>query len=378
MPAVLLLLRRQSHPSAATSLPPGPPGWPIFGNMFELGPEPHKTIAGLKKAYGPVVSLRIGSIQTVALLDARSATELFKKHDAGFSERAITDVMRATGFERASISLSPYGPYWRTMKRIMTVDLLTQGRIGKTGPVRRRCVDDMLRWIEREAGPGRPVHVAKLVFLALFNMIGNLVLSRDLAGPETDEASEFFEALLEAIELSAQPNVVDAFPWLWWADPQGLKRKAKRGFKKMLGIVGGLVAERLRERSSMGVEGKRDFLQVLLEHRRNGEGEMGQISDHNINVIVLELFMAGTETTSSTLEWAMVELLKHPQAMTKVRDELRAVVGNKGDKFEERHVDSLPYLQAVVKETMRLHPVVPLLIPRRAVQETVFMGHRIP
>ncbi|CAA0816194.1 cytochrome P450- family 76- subfamily G-polypeptide 1 [Striga hermonthica] len=379
MPAVFLLLHRRSHSSAAARLPPGPPGWPLFGNMFDLGPEPHKTIAGLKKAYGPIISLRIGSIKAVALLDAQSASELFKKHDAGFAERAITDVIRATGFDRASISLSPYGPYWRMMKRIVTVDLLSQRRIDEMGPVRRRCVDDMLRWIGREAGPRRPVHVAKFVFVALFNMIGNLVLSRDLAGLESDMASDFFEAMLEAIEWSGQPNVVDAFPWLWWADPQGLRRNVKRGLKKTLRIVGDFVAERLRERQSTGVEGiKRDFLEVLLEHQRNEDGEMGTISDHDINIIVLELFIAGTETTSSTIEWAMVELLKHPQAMTKVRDELRAVVGNKGDKFEEQHVDSLPYLQAVVKETLRLHPVVPLLVPRRAAQETIFMGHRIP
>lgn len=89
------------------------------------------------------------------------------------------------------------------------------------------------------------------------------------------------------------------------------------------------------------------------------------------------MFLAGSETTSSSTEWAMVELLSHPAAMTAVRDELARVVGE-GNKFEEAHIDNLPYLQAVMKETLRLHPPIPFLVPRRAIREVEFMGYRIP
>lgn len=90
-----------------------------------------------------------------------------------------------------------------------------------------------------------------------------------------------------------------------------------------------------------------------------------------------EMFLAGSETTSSTIEWAMTELLRHPECMAKVKAELRRVVGEEG-KLEERHIDALPYLQNVVKETFRLHPPIPFLVPRKAVKDTHFMGYHIP
>lgn len=89
------------------------------------------------------------------------------------------------------------------------------------------------------------------------------------------------------------------------------------------------------------------------------------------------MFFGGSETTSTTIEWAMAELLRHPKAMEKVKEELNVVIGENRD-VEEIDIDNLPYLQAVIKETSRLHPVVPLLIPRNTIQDTNFMGYHIP
>ncbi|KAG6416873.1 hypothetical protein SASPL_124314 [Salvia splendens] len=137
-PAVLLFRRRHQSGSSASWLPPGPPGWPVFGNMFDLGQMPHKTIAGLRSAYGPVVWLRIGSINTMVVQTAEAAAVLFKSHDASFAERKIIEVIGAHGFDRAALSLAPYGPYWRAMKRMMTAEMLGQRRIGETEAIRRR------------------------------------------------------------------------------------------------------------------------------------------------------------------------------------------------------------------------------------------------
>ncbi|KAL7087207.1 hypothetical protein ACP275_13G053400 [Erythranthe tilingii] len=371
----VLCHRHYSTPKA--NLPPGPRGWPVFGNMFQLGSMPHKTIAGLKSHYGPVVWLRIGSINTMALLTARAAAELFKNHDASFAERTITDVMTSHNFHKAALSLSPYGPYWRSMKRMMTVEMLVHKRIVETEPIRRRCISNMVQWIQNESSSsgGRGVHVARFVFLASFNMLGNLMLSRDLVSPESEEGSEFFAAMIDMMEWSGHPNIGDLFPWMKWMDPQGLRRNAERGMGKILKIVGGFV----EERQSNGGTNNKDFLEVLLKYEGDGGkiDDQRQISDHDFNIIIMEVFLAGSETTSSTTEWAMVELLSHPEAMNKAKVELDEVVG-KGNTFEESHIDKLPYLQAVLKETLRLHPPIPFLVPRRAIQETDFMGYRIP
>ncbi|KAL0306837.1 UNVERIFIED_CONTAM: cytochrome [Sesamum radiatum] len=274
-PVLVLFCRRWF--STSDGLPPGPPGWPVFGNMFDLGSMPHKTIAGLKKDYGPVVWLRIGSINTVALLTAEAAAELFKNHDANFAERTITEVMKVHDFHKTALSLSPYGSYWRVMKRIMTVEMLVQKRIKETELIRRRCIGDMVEWISKEAdvaagGESGRIHVARFVFLASFNMLGNLVLSRDLVSPESVEGSEFFAAMIELMQWSGHPNIVDLFPWLRWLDPQGLRRNAERGMARTLNIVGRFVAERLKERQ-LGGGARKDFLEVLLECEGNGNDD---------------------------------------------------------------------------------------------------------
>ncbi|XP_022862414.1 cytochrome P450 76A2-like [Olea europaea var. sylvestris] len=376
--APALVLLRQRMKSKSMRLPPGPPGWPVFGNMFQLGAMPHKTIANLRKEYGPVVWFRIGSINTMAVLTAKAATELFKNHDITFVERTITEVMKSNGFNKAALSLAPYGAYWRVMKRIMTVEMLVNKRINETVSIRQRCINDMIQWIEKESDSAKEsggIHLARFVFLASFNMLGNLMLSRDLVDPQSEEGSEFFTAMMGLMEWSGHPNIVDLFPWLKWLDPQGLKRKMDRDQGITLKVVAGFVAERLKERQD-GKE-KKDYLEVLLQFEGNGKDEPEKISNHALNIIIMEVFLAGSETTSSTIEWVMVELLSHPETMIKVKNELAEVIG-KNNKFEEKYIENLPYLQAVVKETLRLHPPIPFLVPRKATQDTDFMGYHIP
>ncbi|KAK7337172.1 hypothetical protein VNO77_17734 [Canavalia gladiata] len=159
-------LRRQITPSKRR-LPPGPPGWPVFGNMFQVEDMPHRTLTDLRNKYGPVVWLQIGSINTMAILSAKAATVFFKNHDHTFADRTITETMRVHNYDKSSLALAPYGSYWRLMRRLVTVDMLVAKRINETAPVRRKCVNDMVSWLGKEARElkeGHGVHVARFVF----------------------------------------------------------------------------------------------------------------------------------------------------------------------------------------------------------------------
>ncbi|KAA8518636.1 hypothetical protein F0562_016110 [Nyssa sinensis] len=374
-----LLLHRRWQKSRSYRLPPGPAGWPVFGNMLDLGTMPHKTLAGLKQYYGPVVWLKLGSLNTMVILTAKAATELFKNHDLSFAERTVTYLMQSHDYNKGSLALAPYGTYWRVLRRICTVEMLVNKRINETVSIRRKCVDDMLLWIQKEANSGakeRAIHLARFVFLASFNMLGNLMLSRDLVDPDSKEGSEFFSAMMGLMEWTGHPNIADLFPWLRRLDFQGLRKKMDRDLGKALMIASGFVKERIKERQEGG-ERKKDFLDVLLEFEGNGKDEPSKLSEQDINIFILEIFLAGSETTSSTIEWAMTELLCNPKSMIKVKAELAKVVGPK-KKFEESDIDNAHYLLAVVKETLRLHPPIPFLVPRKAIQETNFLGYHIP
>ncbi|KAL2502665.1 Cytochrome [Forsythia ovata] len=360
-------------------LPPGPPGWPLFGHIFNLGTIPHRTIAGLKQKYGPIVWLKIGTVNTMVIQSADIASEFFKNHDLSFIDRNITDTMRSMNYHKGSLALAPYGVYWRVMRRLCTVEMFVNKRINETESVRRKCIDNMLLWIEKEAnsveGRRNGIQVARYIFLALFNIIGNLMLSQDLVDPESKEASDFFNAMKGVMEWSGHPNISDLFTSLRWLDLQGLRRKMDRDMGKAVDIASKFVKERIEERKAAGQE-RKDFLDVLLEFE-GSNNEPAKLSELEINIFVLEIFFGGSETSSTSIEWALTELLRNPKTMIRLKNEISSIVGS-NRKFEESDIDKLPYLQAVIKETLRLHPPLPFLLPRKAIQDTNFMGYLIP
>ncbi|XP_024922629.3 cytochrome P450 76A2-like [Ziziphus jujuba] len=378
-PLVILLLHRRRKTSGNGRLPPGPPGWPILGNLFDLGSEPHKTLAQLRHKYGQVIWLRLGVRNTMVILSAKSAAEFFKNHDLSFAERTVTENSRVHDYHKSSLALAPYGTFWRVLRRLMTVEMLVTKRINDSASVRRKCVDDMLFWIEDEASKLREsegVHVARFVFLMTFNLLGNLMLSKDLLDPKSNKGSEFFKAMTSLMEWNGHANLADFFPCLRRLDPQGLRKNMERDLGKALEIASKFIEERINERESRK-EKRKDFLEVLLEFEGNGKDEPDRISGRDLNIFVLEIFLAGSETTSSAVEWALTELLCNPESMNKAKAELAQVV-RPDRKVEESDIENLPYLQAVVKETLRLHPTIPFLIPRKAMRDTNFMGYFIP
>ncbi|CAN4118864.1 unnamed protein product [Withania somnifera] len=337
-------------------------------------------MACLKQKYGPVLWLKLGtSTNIMAVQTAQAAAELFKNHDTSFADRPWVDVNSAHSYCQGSPSLARYGPFWRFQRRICTVELFVHKRIIETVPVRRKCVDNMLKWIEKAANSaekGSGIEVTRFVFLASFNMLGNLILSKDLADPESVEALEFFNAMKGVMEWSGRTNISDIFPFLRKFDLQSLRKKMTRDMGKAMEIASIFLKEREEERKK-GAEKRKDFLDVLLDFEGTGKDEPAKLSEHEIKVFILEIFLAGSETTSSTVEWALTELLRHPETMDKVKTEISKVIGP-NRKFEESDIDNLPYMQAVIKESLRLHPPLPFLIPRETIHDTKFMGYDVP
>ncbi|KAK2987910.1 hypothetical protein RJ640_003177 [Escallonia rubra] len=379
---LLLLQRTKNRHGSAKPRPPGPPGWPVVGNMFDFGAMPHETLYKLRSEYGPVVWLKLGSVNTMVIQSPKAAAELFKNHDLPFSDRKVPDALTALGYNQGSLALGNYGEYWRILRRICSAELLVTKRISDAAAQRKKCTDKMISWIEEDAASSRArgesgeVQVAHFLFLMAFNVVGNLMLSRDVLDMHSEEGFEFFTAMDKFMEWAGKPNVADFLPFLRWLDPLRIKRNMMRDMGLAMRIASRFVMERIQENQS-GRKEKRDFLDALLNYKGDGKEGPDKISKKNVNIIILEMFFAGSETTSSTIEWAMAELLRAPNLMKKVKEELGEVVGQCRD-VEETDINKLPYLQAVVKETLRLHPAIPLLIPRNTMQDTNYMGYHIP
>ncbi|KAF9593488.1 hypothetical protein IFM89_023537 [Coptis chinensis] len=379
--AVMLLLLATIMKKArigANQLPPGPPGWPVFGNMFELGAMPHVSLSSLGRKYGPVFWLRLGTVNTTVVSSAEAAMEMFKNHDLNFSGRNVNEAMRACSYNQGSMVFGQHGPYWRMLRRICTTELFTNNRINETEHIRKKCIDNMLRWMWDESQKKGSIELARFVSHMSVNVIGNVMLSEDLVDPQSKKGDEFFKSISRIIESIGKPNVADFFPFLQWLDPQRIKKNMTRDMGNALDFACRFVKQRILDRQNKKKSTKADFLNVMLDFEGNQkDGEPADISEKNINIMILELFGASTESTTGTIEWAMTELLRNPGVMRKVQEELDQVVGQ-NKCIEESNIGDLHYLKAVLKETLRLHPPAPLLVPHRAMEDTKFMSYSIP
>lgn len=364
--------------SISKKLPPGPPGWPVLGNLFDLSAKPHQSLAVLSRTYGPVMWIRFGTINTMVVSSAQAAMEFFKNHDLTFAGRTTNEANRVHRFNQGSMVFAQHGPYWRMLRRICTAELFSNSRINDTECLRRNCIDTMLSWLSDAAQEKRSVEIAQIVSFMMFNVTSNLLLSKDLVDPQSHHGADFFASLHRGFEWTAKGNLADLFPSLRWLDPQRVKKHTKRDMGRVLDFASSFVQERIEERKNGRVNRRRDFLDVMLDFEGSvKDGEPAKFSLENISILILELFATSTDTTTRTVEWAMTELLRDPTIMRKVQAELDEVVG-RNKKVEEGDIGKLPYLQAVVKETLRLHPPAPVLIPRRAGEDTEFMGYSIP
>ncbi|KAF9680182.1 hypothetical protein SADUNF_Sadunf06G0094600 [Salix dunnii] len=341
MPVALFLLLKQRKSRVDTKKhPPGPPAWPIFGNIFDLGAIPHHTFYKLKEKYGPVIWLKLGYTNTLVIQSAETAAELFKNHDLAFSDRKVPLVLTAHNYNQGSMAMGRYGPNWRMLRRLCTSKLMITKQLDQTAVLRQKCIDDMIKYIEEDVaeaqaqGESGEIKVAHYLFIMTFNLIGNLVLSRDLVNPRSKDGHEFYDAMNNVTKWAGTPNVADFLPFLKWLDLQGIMRNMMQDMGQAMRIVEKFVKERTEEWKS---ERKKtnDFLDALLVYEGDGKDEPDVISDQNRRTIILvstmpkcrKCFFAGSETTSTTIEWAMTELLRDPVVMGRATEELQQVVG---------------------------------------------------
>uniref|UniRef100_A0A7N0UEV0 Cytochrome P450 76AD1-like protein n=1 Tax=Kalanchoe fedtschenkoi TaxID=63787 RepID=A0A7N0UEV0_KALFE len=206
--------------------------------------------------------------------------------------------------------------------------------------------------------------------------MSNILVSADLDEPNSRKSREFKKNFMNMFELAGKPNLIDFFPWLGVVDPQRIRARVKPPFFKTLSFLDSIIGQRLAERERLGRNdgGDRDVLDTLLNMAEDDNEDLTRI---DIKHLLSDLFMAATDTTSGTLEWAMSELMRNPEAMARAKAELDQVIGQ-GEQVKESDIPRLPYLQALVKETTRLHPLFPFLIPRKTIQDEELCGYTIP
>ncbi|KAG8374172.1 hypothetical protein BUALT_Bualt11G0103200 [Buddleja alternifolia] len=257
-------------------LPPGPSPWPVVGNIPHLTGSacaPHQSFAELANKHGPVMTLHLGSMTTVVISSNTAARAMFKTHDAVFAGRKIYESMKGDVSNEGSLITAQYGPHWRMLRRLCTAEFFAASPLDAMRGVRAKCVDQMMQFVnDAVSGPAAaPVDVGRFFFLMAFNIIGNLIFSKDLLDSKSESGAKFFYHAGKATEFAGKPNVADFLPVLRWADPQGIRRRTQFHVKRGFEVAGEFLKERMVEMKNGNVEKKKkDYLDVLLEYRGDG------------------------------------------------------------------------------------------------------------
>ncbi|MED6110536.1 hypothetical protein PIB30_043961 [Stylosanthes scabra] len=376
-----IILRSILNRRRQANRPPGPPGIPIIGNLHQLGPKPHATLSTLSKTYGPLMSLQLGSVTVVIASSPSAAQEILQKHDNSFSDRPIPDVITAQPNVLDTLAWSPGGPRWRSRRRLCTTKIFTAQRLDLLQHLRQHKVQQLVQHLHQKSTARTPVNIGEVAFATMLNLVSNTVFSEDVVDPEFKSAGEFKEVVWRIMENAGRVNVSDYFPAVKWLDLQGVKRHVTVSYLRIHKLFDEMIGKRVRDRDTCGARGD-DFLDVLLDHceqqeRDTNNDDSESLTIDNIKPMLLDLFIAGSDTSGSTIEWAMAELLHNPEIMHKARNELNLVIGTTNNQVKESDIPRLEYMEAIVKETLRLHPSVPLLLPYLAGNNVQVNGYTI-
>lgn len=291
----MVLERRHRRLEEVGQLPPGPRCWPVVGNIFQLGWSPHESFARLALKHGPIMTLWLGSMCTVVISSSEAARDMFRNHDVVLAGRKIYEAMKDDYGHEGSLITSQYGPHWKMLRRLSTTEFFVTSRLDAMQGARRRCIDRMVHFIQDAAacvGGNNAIDIGRFFFLMAFNLIGNLIFSKDLLDPESERGKKFFYHSGKVMELAGKPNAADFLSFLRWLDPQGIRRKSQSHIKRAFEIAGCFIKERMETCADNGCrcvhhdDSRKDFLDVLLEFRGQGVNGTDSFSPRTINVIV--------------------------------------------------------------------------------------------
>ncbi|KAK7340136.1 hypothetical protein VNO77_20833 [Canavalia gladiata] len=261
--SILIFIHRLFNQNPeSTKLPPGPPPFPIIGNILELGKNPHKALTKLSKIYGPIMTLKLGSITTIVISSPQIAKQVLHENGKAFSSRTIPHSVNALDHHKCSMVWLPPTLQWRNLRRVCATKVFSPQVLESTQILRQQKVQQLLDFVKERCKKGEVVDISEAVFTTVLNSISTTFFSMDLSHSTSDKSQqEFKDIICGVMEESGRPNVADFFPILQLLDPQRAHARMTTYFKKLCEIIDGIIEERMRSK----VDSK-DALNSLLNN----------------------------------------------------------------------------------------------------------------
>lgn len=373
----LIFLLTQKSKSKHLNLPPGPPGWPVVGNLFQFSRSGKSFIEyadELRLKYGPIFTLRMGARTMIILSDAKLVHEALIEKGVVFATRPSENPTRTIfSCNKFTVNASLYGPVWRSLRRNMVQNMLSSTRLKEFRSVRENAMDTLIERIKAEAKANDGVvSVLKTARFAVF-----CILLAMCFGIEMDEETvEKMDQMMKAVLIVLDPRIDDYLPIL----SPFFSKQRKRALevrKEQIDYIVPFIERRRRALENPGSDPQAttfSYLDTLFDLKV--EGRKSAPSHAELVSLCSEFLNGGTDTTATAIEWGIAQLIDNPEVQEKLYREVKASVGDR--KVDEKDVDKMPYLQAVVKELLRKHPPTYFSLTHAVTEPTTLAGYDIP
>ncbi|CAN1826304.1 Cytochrome P450 77A3 [Linum perenne] len=377
----LFLWYRRSSKSKST-LPPGPPGWPLVGNLLQVILSRRHFIffvREIRAKYGPIFTMKMGQRTLVIVTSPDLIHEALVQRGSAFASRPPDSPIRLIfSIGKCAVNSAVYGPLWRTLRRNFVSELISPVRVKQCGWIRDWALQNHMAQLESEFGKLGHVDVMDTCRFTVCRILVCICFGAKI--PE--QWIHDIDDVTKEVMLITMPHVPDFFPVLTPLFGKQMRR-AKELRKKQMECLLPLIKNRKAfvdrgddpdPNSNMVSPIGAAYVDSLLGLDAPGRGPLG---DQELVTLCTELFVAGIDTSTSVLQWVFLELVLHPSIQEKLYDEIVCHVGSEG-RITEEHVETMPYLNAIIKESLRMHSPAHFTLSHATTEETELGGYRIP
>ncbi|KDP39556.1 hypothetical protein JCGZ_02576 [Jatropha curcas] len=367
-------------------LPPGPVHFPIISNILWLRYsflELTHFIRSLHNKLGPMITVHIGSRPAIIIADRSLAHQALIQKGAIFADRPEADTIRKiSSCNQHNINSSFYGPTWRLLRRNLTSEILHPSRVKSYSHARSWVLQILLKRLDSQSKFGKlPVRVVDNFHFAMFCLLVLMCFGDKLDEKQIEE----IERVERAAILNARKFAILNF---WPRLTKILFRKRWSDFFQLLKDREEVLLPLIRARKKVSEERQRQsnnkkeddyvlaYVDTLLDLQLPDEKR--KLSEKEIVTLCNEFLNGGTNTTSTTLQWIMANLVKYPHIQEKLFMEIKGVVGNEEREIKEGDLQKMPYLKAVILEGLRRHPPVHMLLPHAVSEDVILDKYLVP